>query len=56
VIGASIAFKMISKWLSEENLRKDIEKEQLKTELAFLRLSGKSAFFYEYTQQYSCTD
>jgi len=26
VLGASIAFKLMSKWLSEENLRKDAEK------------------------------
>ena len=45
VMGASIAFKMMSKWLSEENLRKDAEKEQLKTELAFLRHQVSPHFF-----------
>lgn len=45
VLGASIAFKMISKWLSEENLRMDVEKEQLKTELALLRHQVSPHFF-----------
>jgi len=45
VLGASIAFKMMSKWLSEENLRKDAEKEQLKSELAFLRHQVSPHFF-----------
>ena len=45
VVGASIAFKMMSKWLSEENLRKDVEKVQLKTELAFLRHQVSPHFF-----------
>lgn len=45
VIGASIAFKMTSKWLSEESLRKDVEKEQLKSELAFLRHQISPHFF-----------
>ncbi len=45
VMGASIAFKMMSKWLNEENLRKDVEKEQLKTELAFLRHQVSPHFF-----------
>jgi len=45
VMGASIAFKMMSKWLSEENLRKDAEKEQLKSELAFLRHQVSPHFF-----------
>lgn len=34
VVGASVVFKMISKWPDEEKLRKDVEKEQLRTELA----------------------
>ncbi|MDD3320750.1 MAG: histidine kinase [Paludibacter sp.] len=37
VVGAGTAIKTMSKWLNEEGLRKDIEKEQLKTELALLR-------------------
>ncbi|OIP83178.1 MAG: hypothetical protein AUK44_05965 [Porphyromonadaceae bacterium CG2_30_38_12] len=45
VMGASIAFKLMSKWLSEENLRKDAEKEQLKSELAFLRHQVSPHFF-----------
>ena len=45
VLVASIAFKMISKWLSEESLRKDVEKEQLKTELALLRHQVSPHFF-----------
>ncbi len=45
VLVASIAFKMISKWLSEERLRKDVEKEQLKTELALLRHQVSPHFF-----------
>lgn len=45
VMGASIAFKLMSKWLSEENLRKDAEKEQLRTELAFLRHQVNPHFF-----------
>jgi len=45
VLGASIAFKMITKWLNEESLRKDVEKEQLKTELALLRHQVSPHFF-----------
>lgn len=45
VLGASTAFKLMSKWISEENLRKDVEKEQLKTELAFLRHQVSPHFF-----------
>lgn len=37
VIGVSTAIKMVSQWLTEESKRKDLEKEQLKTELALLR-------------------
>lgn len=45
VVGASTTFKMGAKWLNEENRRKDIEKEQLKTELAFLRHQVSPHFF-----------
>ena len=45
VVGASVVFKMISKWLDEEKLRKDVEKEQLRTELAFLRHQVSPHFF-----------
>lgn len=45
VIGASTSTKLISKWLSEEKLRKDIEKEQLKTNLALLRHQVSPHFF-----------
>lgn len=37
LIGASTTLKLMSRWITEENLRRDIEKEQLKTELALLR-------------------
>lgn len=37
IIGASTTIKITSRWLNEENRRKDIEKEQLITELALLR-------------------
>lgn len=45
VVGAGTSFKMVSQWLNEENRRKDIEKEQLKTELAFLRHQVSPHFF-----------
>jgi hypothetical protein len=45
VVGVSTAFKMISQWLNEESKRKDIEKEQLKTELALLRHQVSPHFF-----------
>ena len=45
VIGASTAFKMMSQWINEEDKRKDIEKEQLKTELALLRHQVSPHFF-----------
>ncbi|HLP05216.1 MAG TPA: histidine kinase [Paludibacter sp.] len=45
LIGASTAIKMVSKWLDEENRRKDLEKEQLKTELALLRHQVSPHFF-----------
>jgi len=37
VLGAGTTQKTIIRWINEENRRKDIEKEQLKTELALLR-------------------
>lgn len=45
VVAAGTAVKMISKWLNEEGLRKDLEKEQLKTELALLRNQVSPHFF-----------
>lgn len=48
VVGISTSFKMVSQWLNEENKRKDLEKEQLKTQLALLRHQVSPHFFYEY--------
>ncbi|MFZ4456524.1 MAG: sensor histidine kinase [Bacteroidales bacterium] len=45
VVGAGTAISLISKWLKEEDRRKDVEKEQLKTELAFLRHQVSPHFF-----------
>ena len=45
VVGAGTSISLISKWLKEENRRKDVEKEQLKTELAFLRHQVSPHFF-----------
>jgi len=45
VIGVSTAVKMVSQWLNEESKRKDLEKEQLKTELALLRHQVSPHFF-----------
>ena len=45
VVGAGTAFKMMSLWLNEEGRRKDVEKEQLKTELALLRHQVSPHFF-----------
>jgi len=45
VVGAGTSFKMVSQWLNEENRRKDVEKEQLKSELAFLRHQVSPHFF-----------
>lgn len=45
VVGAGTSFKMVLQWLNEENRRKDLEKEQLKTELAFLRHQVSPHFF-----------
>lgn len=45
VIGVGTAIKMVSQWLNEESKRKDLEKEQLKTELALLRHQVSPHFF-----------
>jgi hypothetical protein len=45
VVGVSTAFKLLSQWLREENWRKDLEKEQLRTELALLRHQVSPHFF-----------
>ena len=45
IVAASTAVKVIFKWLSEEKLRKDLEKEQLKTNLALLRHQISPHFF-----------
>jgi hypothetical protein len=45
VLGAGTTFRLMSKWLLEEKLRKDAEKEQLKTNLALLRHQVSPHFF-----------
>jgi hypothetical protein len=45
IVGAGTTIKLMSKWLSEESLRKDAEKEQLKTNLALLRHQVSPHFF-----------
>jgi hypothetical protein len=45
VVGISTSFKMVSQWLNEENKRKDLEKVQLKTQLALLRHQVSPHFF-----------
>jgi len=45
VVAAGTAFKMVTQWLNEESRRKDLEKEQLKTELALLRHQVSPHFF-----------
>jgi hypothetical protein len=45
LVGAGTPIKLMSKWLSEESLRKDAEKEQLKTNLALLRHQVSPHFF-----------
>lgn len=45
IIGAGTTTKLLTKWLSEEKLRKDIEKEQIKTNLALLRHQVSPHFF-----------
>ncbi len=45
IVAAGTTLKLMSQWLVEEGRRKDIEKEQLKTELAFLRHQVSPHFF-----------
>ncbi|MCK9639425.1 MAG: histidine kinase [Prolixibacteraceae bacterium] len=45
VVGSSTTFKVIGQWLIAEDRQKDLEKEQLKTELAFLRHQVSPHFF-----------
>ena len=45
LVGAGTTIKLMSKWLSEEKMRKDAEKEQLKTNLALLRHQVSPHFF-----------
>ena len=45
IVGAGTTIKLMSKWLNEEKLRKDAEKEQLKTNLALLRHQVSPHFF-----------
>lgn len=45
LVGAGTTIKLMSKWLSEEKLRKDAEKKQLKTNLALLRHQVSPHFF-----------
>ncbi|MDD4970956.1 MAG: histidine kinase [Paludibacter sp.] len=45
VVGAGTTIKMLSQWLYEEKRRMDVEKEQLKTELALLRHQVSPHFF-----------
>jgi hypothetical protein len=45
LVGAGTTIKLMSKWLSEEKLRKDAEKEQFKTNLALLRHQVSPHFF-----------
>jgi hypothetical protein len=45
ILGAGTTTKLLSKWRSEEKLRKDAEKEQLKTNLALLRHQVSPHFF-----------
>ncbi|MFZ4523628.1 MAG: sensor histidine kinase [Bacteroidales bacterium] len=44
-VGTGTTIKLMTKWLSEERLRKDAEKEQLKTNLALLRHQVSPHFF-----------
>ncbi len=45
IIGTSTAIELVYKWSAEEKRRKDIEKEQLKTNLALLRHQVSPHFF-----------
>jgi len=45
IIGTSTAIELVFKWSGEEKRRKDVEKEQLKTNLALLRHQVSPHFF-----------
>jgi hypothetical protein len=45
IVGSSTTFKVIGQWLIAEDRRKDLEKDQLRTELAFLRHQVSPHFF-----------
>lgn len=45
IVGSSTTFKVIGQWLITDDRRKDLEKEQLKTELALLRHQVSPHFF-----------
>ena len=45
VVAAGTSFKMMTQWLNEEDRRKDVEKEQLRTEIALLRHQVSPHFF-----------
>ncbi|MEI6048709.1 MAG: histidine kinase [Bacteroidota bacterium] len=45
ILGAGTSTRLMSKWLSEQKLRKDAEKEHLKTNLALLRHQVSPHFF-----------
>lgn len=45
IVGSSSTFKVIGQWLIAEDRRKDMEKEQLKSQLAFLRHQVSPHFF-----------
>jgi hypothetical protein len=45
IVGAGTTIELMSKWLNEEKLRKDAEKEHLKTNLALLRHQVSPHFF-----------
>jgi hypothetical protein len=44
-VAAGAAWQLLAKWLGEERLRKELEKEQLKTNLALLRHQVSPHFF-----------
>jgi LytS/YehU family sensor histidine kinase len=45
IVGAGTTIKLMTKWLNEEKLRIDVEKEHLKTNLALLRHQVSPHFF-----------
>jgi len=45
IVGSSTTFKVIGQWLVADDRRKDLEKEQLRTELALLRHQVSPHFF-----------